>query len=103
MKHFMIVTGIVSLLALACNQQPSSATTTSTASVSSTAAQATASSMSPEDLGTLGAQNKKQPNDADKLLAQHGLDAKSFASAIRKVSENPDQAKRYAAAYKSAS
>ena len=62
-----------------------------------------ATNLSPEDLGTLGAQIKKQPNDADKLLAQHGLDAKSFASAIRKVSENPDQAKRYAAAYKSAS
>ena len=67
------------------------------------AASASASSMSPEELGTLGAQIKKQPNQADQLLSQHGLNEQSFAAAIRKVSEKPDDAKKYAAAYKKAS
>ena len=60
-------------------------------------------SRSPEQLGELGAQIKKQPNDADKLLADHGLTEETFAAAVRKVSENPADAKRYASAYKSAS
>ena len=64
---------------------------------------AASSSLTPEELGTLGAQIKKQPNDADKLLSQHGLNEQSFAAAIRKVSEDPGAAKRYTAAYKSAS
>jgi hypothetical protein len=61
------------------------------------------SSMTPEELGALGAQIKKQPNQADQLLSQHGLNSQSFAAAIRKVSEKPDDAKRYTAAYKRAS
>ncbi len=60
-------------------------------------------SLSPEDLGTLGAQIKKQPNAADSLLAAHGMNVQSFAAAVRKVSENPADAKRYTAAYKRAS
>ena len=94
-------------LAAGCGKNQN-ATTTSAASdtTASTVAQSSSTSstsLTPEQLGTLGAQIKKQPNDADKLLSAQGLTEQSFAAAVRKVSENPADAKRYADAYKSAS
>lgn len=104
MRKLLIPTAIAMLLFTAgCKNNPSS-TTASTDKYAPAAQSASAStSLTPEQLGTLGAQIKKQPNDADKLLASHGLNEQQFAAAIRKVSENPADAKRYAAAYKSAS
>jgi hypothetical protein len=94
------------VLAAGCkNNNPPSTAASSGSYNATTSAQssAPAASLSPEQLGTLGAQIKKQPNDADKILADHGLNEQQFAAAVRKVSENPADAKRYAAAYKSAS
>jgi hypothetical protein len=100
MTNLFVITGLALLLVAGCKNQK----TSSTASNTDTAVSAASTlSMTPEQLGDLGAQIKKTPNDADKLLAQHGLDEKSFVAAVRKVSENPADAKRYAAAYKSAS
>lgn len=103
----IIATFLVVLSAGCKNNQQTAATNSASQpyanSSSSPAATAQAPALSPEDLGTLGAQIKKQPNDADKLLADKGLNEQSFAAAIRKVSENPDSAKRYTAAYKKAS
>jgi hypothetical protein len=81
------------------NNTPMTASNDGTASV---AQSSSSSSLTPEQLGALGAQIKKQPNDADKLLAEHGLNEQSFAAAVRKVSETPADAKRYTAAYRSA-
>jgi hypothetical protein len=102
---FIAMTALTLLFAAGCKNNQSSTTAASSSSPSSYGSNnaAQASALSPEDLGTLGAQIKKQPNDADKLLAEKGLNAQSFATAIRKVSEDPAAAKRYAAAYKSAS
>jgi len=101
MRNLFVMTGLALLLAAGCkNQQPAAASTPGADNATSAAA---ASSMTPEQLGDLGAQIKKSPNDADKLLAQHGLNEQSFAAAVRKVSENPADAKRYASAYKTAS
>lgn len=106
-KQFTIIAAFLVVIAAGCkNDQTASNSASQPASksapnLSNTTAQASA--LSPEDLGTLGAQIKKQPNDADKLLADKGLNEQSFAAAIRKVSENPDSAKRYTAAYKKAS
>jgi glucose/arabinose dehydrogenase len=81
------------------NQQAGSASTPSSASQpASTAAATTATT--PEELGALGAEIKKHPNDAHKLIAEHGLTEESFAAAVRKVSEDPAAAKRYAMAFK---
>jgi hypothetical protein len=103
----MIAAALLVVLAAGCkNQQTASndtATPAGTTSASGAPNTAQASALSPEDLGTLGAQIKKQPNDADKLLAERGLNEQSFAAAIRKVSEDPSSAKRYTAAYKKAS
>jgi hypothetical protein len=65
-------------------------------------AQATVN-LTPEELGELGAQIKKNPAEAQKLLSEKGLTEQSFEHAIRKVSESPDESKRYAKAYKRAS
>lgn len=102
MRNLLAMTGLALLLAAGCkNQQPASAA--SAPGTDNATSAAAASSMTPEQLGDLGAQIKKSPNDADKLLAQHGLNEQSFVAAVRKVSENPADAKRYATAYKSAS
>jgi hypothetical protein len=106
MKQLLISSAIVMLaLAAGCKNNPSSAVASSGTDTATASAQssAPAASLSPEQLGALGAQIKKQPNDADKILADHGLNEQQFAAAIRKVSENPADAKRYATAYKSAS
>src|SRR5690348_8604102 len=60
-------------------------------------------SLTPEQLGELGAQIKKAPKDAQKLLEAHGLNEQTFEQAIRKVSEDPAAAKRYSVSYKKAS
>jgi ABC-type enterochelin transport system substrate-binding protein len=101
-KQLSMIAALLVVLAAGCKNQQ---TTTNASNTSATQMEksAKASTLSPEDLGELGAQIKKQPNEADKLLAQRGLDEQSFAAAIRKVSENPDSAKRYTTAYKKAS
>lgn len=108
-KQLTIIAAFLVVIAAGCknNQQTATSNTTSQPYAKSTAPNlantAQASTLSPEDLGTLGAEIKKQPNNADKLLADKGLNEQSFAAAIRKVSENPETAKRYTAAYKRAS
>ena len=74
-------------------------TPTTTSSTSTTVV----TNMSPEELGQIGAQIKKTPAEAKRILAEHGLDEASFERAIRKVSSNVEESRRYAAAYKKAS
>ena len=82
-------------LAIGCKNDQT-ANNTSPSSSQSAMSQA---SMTPEQLGALGAAIKKSPNDAQRLLSDHGLTEESFEQAIRKVSEDPAQSKRYADAY----
>jgi hypothetical protein len=56
-------------------------------------------SLTPEELGTVGAEISKSPEKADEILAKRGLTRESFERSIRKLSEEPKAAKRYAAAY----
>lgn len=58
--------------------------------------------LTPEELGTLGGQIKRDPNQADTLLSQRGLTRESFEKAIRDVTENADASKRYSEAYRKA-
>lgn len=58
--------------------------------------------LTPEQLGELGAQIRKNPDDAQRLLSARGLNEQSFEQAVRKVSEDPAAAKRYADSYKRA-
>ena len=58
--------------------------------------------LTPEQLGELGAQIRKNPADAQRLLSARGLDEQKFEQAVRKVSEDPAAAKRYSESYKKA-
>jgi hypothetical protein len=63
-------------------------------------APATAASLTPEQLGEIGAEIQKQPDQAKQTLEKHGLNEKSFEEAVRKITENPEESKRYAESYK---
>jgi hypothetical protein len=93
-----------SLIACGCSKTEQMAgTTSSTTAAPAANAAANAPTLTPEQLGQLGALINKQPGNADKLLADQGLTQATFEAAIRKVSSDPAESKRYAAAYKSAS
>jgi hypothetical protein len=91
------------LIAGGCSKTDQSATATPAASGSTVVPTSNGTSMTPEQLGQLGALINKQPANAEKLLADQGLTQATFEAAIRKVSSDPAASKRYAAAYKSAS
>ena len=84
-------------LTVACNNRQETATTSTTAQPV-----AQASAMSPEQLAQVGAAIKQSPDDAQRILADHGLTEESFEQAVRKVAEDPAASKRYADAYKKA-
>lgn len=104
MKTASILTLALTLtFATACRQEVTSTTASDGARVSTTTTAQTTVALSPEQLGELGALIKKNPDRADQLLTQHGLTRESFEAAIRSITEKPDEARRYAAAYKRAS
>jgi hypothetical protein len=107
MKTTFITLGFsAALIAAGCSKANQTAATTSSTQPlagGTVAATTNGPSMTPEQLGQLGALINKQPANADKLLADQGLTQETFESAIRKVSSDPAASKRYAAAYKSAS
>ena len=101
MKKITIAIAAMSLvLALGCNQK--SSTTTDNATPASSQQTASAQNLTPEQLGEIGAQIKKHPSDAEKILTEHGLTMASFEKAIRDVSSDPDASRRYRDAYNKA-
>lgn len=97
------------LLAGACanDDKPAAAAGNSAASSSATATPSVSqpqqqASLTPEELGALGAQIKKNPADAQRLLSERGLNEQQFEQAMRKVSEDPAASKRYAESYNKA-
>lgn len=90
------------LVAGACsNDEPSVSAKTGAADKPAVATTQQAD-LTPEQLGELGAQITKNPNDAQRLLSQRGLDEAKFEQAVRKVSEDPAASKRYRDSYKKA-
>lgn len=67
-----------------------------------TPAVAASQELTPEQLGEIGAKIAKDSTQAGQILSQHGLDAKSFEAKIRKITEDPEASRRYAAAYEKA-
>jgi hypothetical protein len=99
-KKTLIAT-LLLVAALGCKQKASTAAS-STPESQQPAASAQAESMTPEQLGELGAQIKKHPSDANKILSEHGMDQASFEKQIRKVASDPAASRRYRDAYKKA-
>jgi len=102
MRHAATITLMLSMLALPACQNRHNEAAAPTASTAAPAV-ATASTLSPEQLGELGAQIAKDPAHANDRLAEHHLTRASFEKAIRGVTESADASKRYAAAYRRAS
>jgi hypothetical protein len=101
MKRAMIAVTLVLTLAGACKQKQTSAVTTPEPQQPAATADVK-QSMTPEQLGELGAKIEKSPEQASALLAEHGLNEKTFEQEIRKITEDPAASKRYAAAYEKA-
>ena len=92
------------VLVLGCKKQESTGEYNNSSSNNTVASQQQATTnLSPEDLGKLGAEIKKHPKDANKLLSDKGLTQEQFEQAVRKVAESPSDSKKYAEAYKKAS
>jgi len=102
MKYAAIFT--IALFVLAgCKNQSTENNTAANANTTTSSATVAQSNLTPEDLGRIGAKIKRHPKEANQILSERGLTEHSFEQAVRKVAENPDQSKRYAAAYKKAS
>lgn len=59
--------------------------------------------LSPEELGELGVELESNPEQIEDILAERGMTLETYEAAIRRVTENPGEAKRYAEAYRNAS
>jgi len=98
-KTSIVIAAFAIVLASGCKNQTTTNTSTPT---NSSVASSSAQTLSPEELGELGAKIKKNPNDAQKLLSEKGLTAESFEQQVRQVAQDPEASKKYAAAYKKA-
>ncbi len=96
-KTSIAIAALTLVLAFGCKQKSSTESY-------STPGQETAASqnLTPEQLGAIGAEIKKHPSDAEKILSEHGLTVASFEKAIRDVSSDPASSRRYRDAYKKA-
>ena len=101
MKTIAAISLSAILLAGACSKQATTTTASSNESSANTSVAQT--SLTAEQLGELGAEIKKHPDNAKQILSGKGLTEESFAQAVRKVAEDPAASQRYAAAYKKAS
>ena len=99
-KTSIAIASLALVLAFGCKQKSSSASYT--APEQQPAASEQAQSLTPEQLGDIGAQIKKHPKEADKILSDHGLTKASFEQQIRKVASDPAASRRYRDAYKKA-
>ena len=101
-KISLIIAAVALVWMFGCKNQSNSTASNATPD-NSNASVGQQTSLSPEELGELGARIKKNPKDAEKLLSEKGLTEQQFEKAVRKVAESPDQSKRYTEAYKKAS
>jgi hypothetical protein len=99
MMKFLAATAMTLLLLGACKEKKTTDTVTTPTTTSSTST-TVVTNMTPEELGQLGAEIKKKPAEAKRILSEHGLDEATFEKAIRRVSSNVEESRRYAAAYK---
>src|SRR5438034_9663207 len=103
MRRTWIAAGAVTLLLLGGCKKQTTKETVVTPTTTNSSSTTVITTMTPEELGQLGAEIKKKPAEAKRILSEHGLDEASFEKAIRRVSSNIEESRRYAAAYKKAS
>jgi hypothetical protein len=103
MKLTAALLALTMTVALGGCRRDSNPSATSAATSTTTTVAAENATLTPEQLGELGAQIRKDPANADALLAKNHLTRESFEQAIRDVTENVETARRYAEAYRKAS
>lgn len=96
MKTLMAVLVSAALLA-GCQNEGTPATADGPAAETKAEAEV---DLTPEELGEVGAQIAKNPENAKSLLEARGLDEASFEKAVREVTEDPEASKKYAEAYR---
>ncbi|MBV8545878.1 MAG: hypothetical protein JO093_03340 [Acidobacteria bacterium] len=97
-KTLLALTMLVAIAA--CKNNTTTPATLSTPASGNAAVASSAPSLTPEQLGELGASIHKHPTEGTKILSDRGLTQEQFERAIRQVSSDPEASKRYAAAYK---
>lgn len=102
MKSTSMALALCALLAAGACSNDQNQPAAADASKTPAAATQQQAELTPEQLGELGAQIRKNPNDAKRLLTERGLDEQKFEQAVRKLSEDPAAAKRYSESYKKA-
>ncbi|MEA2327875.1 MAG: hypothetical protein QOE68_2834 [Thermoanaerobaculia bacterium] len=95
MRNSILALSMLMAIAACKNNTTTPATSSANAPVA-----ASATSLTPEQLGELGASIHKHPAEGTKILSDHGMTQEQFEHAIRQVSSDPEASKRYAAAYK---
>ena len=103
MRTKWIAAAALALIFLGGCKKKTTTETVVTPTTTSSSSTTVVTNMTPEELGQLGAEIKKKPAEAKRILSEHGLDEASFEKAIRRVSSNIEESRRYAAAYKKAS
>ena len=100
MKNTLLALTMLMAIAACKNNTTTPATSSSAPASANTAVTTSAPSLTPEQLGELGASIHKHPTEGTKILSDRGLTQEQFERAIRQVSSDPEASKRYAAAYK---
>lgn len=103
MKKISIAAAAFTLVfALGCKNQPTTSSESSSPAATTSVSSTSATNLTPEELGQLGAKIKKTPDEAQKLLSEKGLTEQSFEQQVRQVAQDPEASRKYAAAYKKA-
>lgn len=93
---------VLSCALFACSDQNNPAQPASAGAGVDSPAVASSNDLTPEQLGEIGARISKDATQAKQILSEHGLDEKSFEQKIRKVTEDPEASRRYAASFEKA-
>ena len=102
MKHALIALMVLLTFAGGCGQNKPASVASTEPQPAAVTADAKEQNWTPEQLGELGAKIEKTPDQASALLSAQGLNEKTFEQQIRKITEDPQASKRYAAAYEKA-
>jgi hypothetical protein len=90
---------VLSFALVACSNERNAESKAAAGAAADVPAVAAGQELTPEQLGEIGARISKNSAQAKQILSEHGLDEKSFEQKIRKITEDPEASKRYAAAF----
>ena len=90
---------VLSFALMACSNERNAESKAAAGAAADVPAVASSQELTPEQLGEIGARISKNSAQAKQILSEHGLDEKSFEQKIRKITEDPEASKRYAAAF----